>query len=49
MEVDKYQVLIMLEALAKQDDQCSMDCDGCRYEEVCNRLSQENILEKLFN
>lgn len=48
MPVDKYEVMVMLESLATQDEQCSGDCFGCRYEEVCNKLCSEEILDKLF-
>ncbi|QZY56680.1 hypothetical protein [Crassaminicella profunda] len=48
MEVDKYEAMTILEALATQDEQCSRDCNGCKYEEVCNKLGEEGILENLF-
>lgn len=44
--LDKIRVMEALERLYNEDQQCSGNCDGCRYEITCVNL--QTMLEDLF-
>lgn len=43
--IDKKDLLILLKKYSKEDQQCSLSCDGCKFEDACEQL--EDLLDVL--